>query len=137
MPLLFHWINLVLRLNEPVVLRCICCYPQFMHAAWSNIEAVARDLCERQLRAAGAGASALSTAVDRYWHCIAAEIEAGLIDEHGNPIGGLRNPYVDPISLLQVELLRDWRAAGRPDDARFRALAATVNGIAAGVQNTG
>ncbi|WP_397573783.1 phosphoenolpyruvate carboxylase, partial [Silanimonas sp.] len=49
----------------------------------------------------------------------------------------LRNPYVDPISLLQVELLRDWRAAGRPDDARFRALAATVNGIAAGVQNTG
>lgn len=49
----------------------------------------------------------------------------------------LRNPYVDPISLLQVELLRDWRAEGRPDDARFRALAATVNGIAAGVQNTG
>lgn len=49
----------------------------------------------------------------------------------------LRNPYVDPISLLQVELLRDWRAAGRPEDERFRALAATVNGIAAGVQNTG
>jgi phosphoenolpyruvate carboxylase len=49
----------------------------------------------------------------------------------------LRNPYVDPISLLQVELLRGWRADGCPDDARFRALAATVNGIAAGVQNTG
>ena len=49
----------------------------------------------------------------------------------------LRNPYVDPISLLQVELLRDWRADGRPDDSRFRALAATVNGISAGVQNTG
>ncbi|MCE2943885.1 MAG: phosphoenolpyruvate carboxylase [Xanthomonadaceae bacterium] len=49
----------------------------------------------------------------------------------------LRNPYVDPIHLLQVDLLRGWRADGRPDDARFRALAATVNGIAAGVQNTG
>lgn len=49
----------------------------------------------------------------------------------------LRNPYVDPISLMQVELLRAWRTADRPDDARFRALAATVNGIAAGVQNTG
>lgn len=49
----------------------------------------------------------------------------------------LRNPYVDPISLLQVALLQGWRAAGRPDDARFRALAATVNGISAGVQNTG
>jgi phosphoenolpyruvate carboxylase len=49
----------------------------------------------------------------------------------------LRNPYVDPISLLQVDLLARWRQAGRPDDALFQALVATVNGIAAGVQNTG
>jgi phosphoenolpyruvate carboxylase len=49
----------------------------------------------------------------------------------------LRNPYVDPISLLQVDLLKRWRAAGRPEDALFHALVATVNGIAAGVQNTG
>lgn len=49
----------------------------------------------------------------------------------------LRNPYVDPISLLQVDLLARWRAAGRPEDGLFRALVATVNGIAAGVQNTG
>jgi phosphoenolpyruvate carboxylase len=49
----------------------------------------------------------------------------------------LRNPYVDPISLLQVELLRRWRAGGRADDDTLRALMATVNGIAAGIQNTG
>src|SRR5690554_1460052 len=49
----------------------------------------------------------------------------------------LRNPYVDPISLLQVELLRRWREGGREDDGLLRALFATVNGIAAGVQNTG
>jgi len=49
----------------------------------------------------------------------------------------LRNPYVDPISLLQVDLLHRWRAADRPEDALFQALVATVNGIAAGVQNTG
>ncbi|GAA4858359.1 phosphoenolpyruvate carboxylase [Luteimonas vadosa] len=49
----------------------------------------------------------------------------------------LRNPYVDPISLLQVELLRRWREDGRQDDATLRALMATVNGIAAGIQNTG
>ncbi|MDY0023245.1 phosphoenolpyruvate carboxylase [Arenimonas caeni] len=50
----------------------------------------------------------------------------------------LRNPYVDPISLLQVDLLARWRAAGRPeDDPLFHALVTTVNGIAAGVQNTG
>ncbi|MDI1252718.1 phosphoenolpyruvate carboxylase [Thermomonas sp.] len=49
----------------------------------------------------------------------------------------LRNPYVDPISLLQVELLQRWRSGGREDDATLRALMATVNGIAAGIQNTG
>ena len=49
----------------------------------------------------------------------------------------LRNPYVDPISLLQVDLLARWRAAGRQEDALLQALVATVNGIAAGVQNTG
>ena len=49
----------------------------------------------------------------------------------------LRNPYVDPISLLQVEPLRRWRAGGREDEALLRALVSTVNGIAAGIQNTG
>jgi len=49
----------------------------------------------------------------------------------------LRNPYVDPISLLQVDLLRRWRASGREDEGLLRALVATVNGIAAGIQNTG
>ena len=49
----------------------------------------------------------------------------------------LRNPYVDPISLLQVDLLARWRAQSRPEGELFLALAATVNGIAAGVQNTG
>ncbi len=49
----------------------------------------------------------------------------------------LRNPYVDPISLLQVDLLARWRAQGRPDGELLQALVATVNGIAAGIQNTG
>ena len=49
----------------------------------------------------------------------------------------LRNPYVDPISVLQVELLRRWRASDRSDEDVLRALLVTVNGIAAGIQNTG
>jgi len=49
----------------------------------------------------------------------------------------LRNPYVDPISLLQVDLLARWRATERTDGELLRALVATVNGISAGVQNTG
>ncbi len=49
----------------------------------------------------------------------------------------LRNPYVDPMSLLQIDLLERWRAAGRPDDEVFRALMASVRGIAQGLQSTG
>ena len=49
----------------------------------------------------------------------------------------LRNPYVDPMSLLQVDLLKRWRATDRQDAALFEALLASVNGIAAGLQNTG
>jgi phosphoenolpyruvate carboxylase len=49
----------------------------------------------------------------------------------------LRNPYVDPMSLLQIDLLARWRAAERPDDDLFRALLASVRGIAQGLQSTG
>jgi phosphoenolpyruvate carboxylase len=49
----------------------------------------------------------------------------------------LRNPYVDPISMLQVDLLARWRANGSQDDDLLQSLIATVNGIAAGIQNTG
>jgi phosphoenolpyruvate carboxylase len=49
----------------------------------------------------------------------------------------LRNPYVDPMSLLQVDLLRRWRDGGRQRDGVFNALITTVNGIAKGLQNTG
>lgn len=49
----------------------------------------------------------------------------------------LRNPYVDPMSLLQVDLLQRWRAGGREDEALFRALLLSINGIAHGLQNTG
>ena len=49
----------------------------------------------------------------------------------------LRNPYVDPMSLLQVDLLRRWRETGREDEELFRALLSTVHGIAQGLQNTG
>ncbi len=49
----------------------------------------------------------------------------------------LRNPYVDPMSLVQVDLLQRWRAAGRPEGDLQHALFTTVRGIARGLQNTG
>lgn len=51
-----------------------------------------------------------------------------------------RNPYMDPINLLQVELLRRLRAIpeGQPiEPAMWEAFVVTVNGIAAGMRNTG
>ena len=47
----------------------------------------------------------------------------------------VRNPYVDPLNLVQVELLRRMRE--RPDARVHTALMITVNGIAAGMRNTG
>ncbi len=49
----------------------------------------------------------------------------------------LRNPYVDPMSLLQVDLLRRWRASDRGDEAIFSALISSINGIARGLQDSG
>jgi len=50
----------------------------------------------------------------------------------------LRNPYVDPLSLIQVALLRRKRANEDQEDVHLNyALAATINGIAAGLRNSG
>jgi phosphoenolpyruvate carboxylase len=48
----------------------------------------------------------------------------------------LRNPYVDPLSLLQLDMLRRKRA-GEGSAELDRAIAATINGISAGLRNTG
>lgn len=49
----------------------------------------------------------------------------------------LRNPYVDPMSLLQADLLERWRRSGRRDDALLQPLVASIYGIAHGMQTTG
>ena len=49
----------------------------------------------------------------------------------------LRNPYVDPMNLMQVDLLKRWRARGREDRDLFEALLASVGGIAQGLQASG
>ena len=50
----------------------------------------------------------------------------------------VRNPYIDPLHLLQAELLARTRCQGSaPDEDLERALLVTVAGIAAGLRNTG
>ncbi|HSE13398.1 MAG TPA: phosphoenolpyruvate carboxylase, partial [Rudaea sp.] len=88
---------------------------------------------------------------DKFFPTIAAEFErtqrwilrlkqtAGLLEQDPRLALSirLRNPYVDPMSLLQIDLLSRWRAGGNTDEALFRALVATVNGVSQGLQNTG
>jgi len=48
----------------------------------------------------------------------------------------LRNPYVDPMSIVQAELLRRKRCGQQSGELDY-VLGATINGIAAGLRNTG
>ena len=47
-----------------------------------------------------------------------------------------RFPYIDPLHHLQVELVRRWRA-GSSDERERRGIHIAINGIAAGLRNTG
>ncbi len=47
----------------------------------------------------------------------------------------LRNPYIDPMNLMQVDLLQRWRAGGRSDRDLFEALLTSAGGIAQGLQS--
>jgi phosphoenolpyruvate carboxylase len=49
----------------------------------------------------------------------------------------VRDTYLQPLHHLQVSLLGRYRAAESPDLALERALLTTINGIAAGMRNTG
>ncbi|HXD11852.1 MAG TPA: phosphoenolpyruvate carboxylase, partial [Anaerolineales bacterium] len=53
----------------------------------------------------------------------------------------LRNPYVDPLNYIQVETLQRLRSLPDPEGAEAQSLrevmALTINGIAAGLRNTG
>lgn len=54
----------------------------------------------------------------------------------------VRNPYVDPLNLMQVQLLRRWRdGSHKPDEAEQARLNGllrlTIQGIAAGMRTTG
>jgi len=74
--------------------------------------------------------------------------EAGILGlrGHGRPMEhnpvlrrsiAVRNPYVDVLNALQAALLRRVRAAEQSDPVLDQALLTTVNGIAAGMRNTG
>ena len=74
---------------------------------------------------------------------LAATGHAALMD--GDPViqrsVHLRNPYVDPLNYIQVDMLRRLRALADPESTEAEAyrevIVVTINGIAAGLRNTG
>jgi phosphoenolpyruvate carboxylase len=93
---------------------------------------------------AGGDAAAISAEI-RHEHALTAHWvtaikgEANLLDSRPQLQRAvvLRAPYGDPIHLMQVDLLRRWRAGGRRDAGLFDALLASVSGIALALQATG
>ncbi|KHE73045.1 phosphoenolpyruvate carboxylase, partial [Halobacillus sp. BBL2006] len=49
----------------------------------------------------------------------------------------LRNPYVDPLNFLQVELIKELRQSEDINDDILTEVLLTISGIAAGLRNTG
>ncbi len=72
-------------------------------------------------------------------HILSIKENEGLLDD--DPVLQrairLRNPYIDPMSELQIDLLCLWRESERRDDELLEALRASVRGISYGLQNTG
>ena len=72
-----------------------------MSDSTNNIEAVARGICSWQMAETGLRDAELDAAVDGYWHCVAAELESGQIDETGD--------RVIPFEFHNgLEAYRDW-----------------------------
>ena len=64
--------------------------------------------------------------------------QAELLGDNPALARSIRNrfPYLDPLNHLQVELLRRYRA-GETDERTRRAIHLTINGVAAGLRNSG
>ena len=71
-------------------------------------------------------------------HVLAITKQETLLDDNPTLARSIRNrfPYLDPLNHLQVELLRRHRS-GRTDVRTHRAIHLTINGLAAGLRNSG
>jgi phosphoenolpyruvate carboxylase len=130
--------------RDGVLLIEMCRHWPFFHAVLDNVEMV---LAKCDLAIAERYAALAPDALRPLWDRIAEEHRRtreaiGWVTGHrklleDNPALArsisLRNPYVDPMSFLQVELLRRKRAG----EALERPLLLTLSGIASGLRNTG
>ena len=92
-----------------------------------------------------------ATARERIWGLLSAEFEltcaelvaisggARVLDSQPMLQASIdrRNPYVDPLSFVQIELLKRRRRDGDSDGESARLSLLAINGIASGLRNTG
>ncbi len=71
-------------------------------------------------------------------HCLAITQQSTLLEDNPTLARSIRNrfPYLDPLNHLQIELLRRYRG-GDADVRTRRAIHLTINGVAAGLRNSG
>jgi phosphoenolpyruvate carboxylase len=71
-------------------------------------------------------------------HLLAVTGQRELLEHNPQLARSFRNrrPYIDPLNHLQIESLRRFRAGGQDEKTR-RAILLTINGIAAGLRNSG
>jgi len=128
--------------------QAACTQWPFLRTLVDDIEAM---LARADLEISYAYQELVEEPLRRHFDSIRAEYEAArrhilAVKGYGSLLDGeaqlqrsiqLRNPYVDPMNLMQVDLLRRWRATGREDRDLFEALLASISGIAQGLQSTG
>jgi phosphoenolpyruvate carboxylase len=71
-------------------------------------------------------------------HFLAITRQSTLLEDNPTLARSIRDrfPYLDPLNHLQIELLRRYRA-GATDVRTQRAIHLTINGLAAGLRNSG
>ena len=133
--------------------------PRLLHAACfqATDNACFRGRCLG--KGCGARTGILTGGDEQGWFCLAAVIQAEFertthivraikgenelmqVEPILQRVIRLRNPYVDPLNFIQVEMLRRLRALDDPDSAGAQdmreVIILTINGIAAGLRNTG
>ena len=77
------------------------CYVGAMSGSTANIEAVARAVCATVLGGEDTSDEKRADEIEMYWHVVAAELEAGLIDETGEYVGELD-------WTRKMQAYRDW-----------------------------
>jgi phosphoenolpyruvate carboxylase len=156
--MLTGWLGVGTALGEEVSTRAGLRRLQRMAQTWpfvddllGKVEMVCAktdvDIAREYVRHLGGDLKLLESLIDEYQRAVEALLlvrgHRQLLDD--SPVLqsaiALRNPYVDPISLLQISLLRRKRTGAgkneREREAISDALATTLSGIAQGLRNTG